>query len=198
MLIIGLTGLIGSGKSTVAGLFAQLGVRIIDTDLIAHQLTQANGAAVAMLIAEFGSAVITPENELNRTWLREMVFMDSAMRQKLETILHPLIFAESLRQLQLASSAPYTIVVVPLLFRSPQFLGLTKRNIFVDCAFAYLVPRLKARSNLDLAQIDAILAAQVKREEQLTQADDIIENNNDLKQLSQQVLQLHKKYLGLR
>ena len=132
MLVIGLTGLIGSGKTTVANLFAQLGAKIIDTDVIAHQLTAKNGAALALISAEFGHEILNPAGELNRSRLRELVFNDDQQRERLEQLLHPLIFAAVQHEMLLLNNPSYIMLVVPLLFRSPKYLALTKRNIFVD------------------------------------------------------------------
>ena len=198
MLVIGLTGLIGSGKTTVANLFAQLGAKIIDTDVIAHQLTAKNGAALALISAEFGHEILNPAGELNRSRLRELVFNDDQQRERLEQLLHPLIFAAVQQEMLLLNNPSYIMLVVPLLFRSPKYLALTKRNIFVDCDYLQLVQRLAVRSNLTQAQVDAILAQQVNRAEQLALADDIIENNGDTQNLIAAVKSLHQQYLLLR
>lgn len=195
MMIIGLTGLIGSGKTMVANLFAKLGVPIIDTDLIAHQLTTPNGVAIMPLCAEFGMEILDGHGKLRRDYLREIVFTDVTKRQRLEQILHPLIFAQVQTELSLVENAAYAIVVVPLLFRSPKYLQLTQRNIFVDCNYDLLLQRLAQRSNLQPNQVDAILEQQVSRNQQLELADDIIENNGDIESLSIMVKNLHKKYL---
>jgi dephospho-CoA kinase len=198
MLVIGLTGLIGSGKTTVANLFAQLGAKIIDTDVIAHQLTAKNGAALALISAEFGYEILNPAGELNRARLRELVFNDDQQRERLEQLLHPLIFAAVQQEMLVLNNPSYIMLVVPLLFRSPKYLALTKRNIFVDCDYLQLVQRLAVRSNLTQAQVDAILAQQVNRAEQLALADDIIENNGDTQNLIAAVKSLHQQYLLLR
>ena len=193
-LILGLTGLIGSGKSTVAQLFADLGARIIDTDTLAQQLTLANGAAIESLRDKFGARCLDAQGALDRVWMREQVFGNSEHRKELERILHPLIFAQVQAELILSTSALYTIVMVPLLFRSHNYLAITQRNIFVDCEYPQLIRRIKLRSGLNQAQIDAILAQQVERKQQLKLADDIITNHGDLEALLPQVITLHNKY----
>lgn len=195
MIIIGLTGLIGSGKTTVANLFAELGATIIDTDLIAHQLTAQDGAAIALLCSEFGADILDLHGNLRRDYLREIVFNDEIKRQRLEQILHPLIFTQVQSELNVARHASYVILVVPLLFRSPKYLQLTQRNIFVDCNYDLLLQRLSCRSNLNKSQVDAILLQQVSREQQLELADDIIENNGDAKNLFDEVKRLNREYL---
>ncbi len=203
--IVGLTGLIGSGKSTVAALFAEHGVLVHDTDILAHKLTQIRGVALPQIAAEFGSAVFNLDNSLNRKLLAELVFNNDKLRERLEGILHPLIFAElklaikvgATAGVNFAETAPYQIVMVPLLFRSPLFLSLTRRNIFVDCAYAQLVERVQLRSGLSRQQIDAILVQQVDRKIQLNLADDIIYNHDAPDALASQVELLHKKYLRI-
>lgn len=195
MKIIGLTGLIGSGKTTVANLFAKLGATVIDTDLIAHELTAMDGAALAPLCAEFGAEILDSHGKLRRDYLRGIVFNDGLKRKNLEQILHPLIFAQVQVELSLAIHANYVILVVPLLFRSQKYLQLTQRNIFVDCSYDLLLQRLAVRSNLDQNQVDAILRQQVNREQQLELADDVIENNGDAESLFTEVKRLHKEYL---
>lgn len=198
MLVMGLTGLIGSGKTTVANLFAQLGAKIIDTDAIAHRLTAKNGVALKQIVAAFGCDILDSSGELNRARLRELVFSDELQRERLEQLLHPLIFAAVQQEMLAANDASYIMLVVPLLFRSPKYLALTQRNIFVDCDYPQLVQRLAVRSNLTPAQVDAILAQQVNRAEQLALADDIIENNGDTQSLTAAVKCLHQQYLLLR
>lgn len=200
MLIIGLTGLIGSGKSTVAEIFAKLGIKIIDTDQIAHQLTKPKQAGLIALVNHFGSSIITQKGELDRYQLRELVFNDETKRQELENILHPLIFNQVMMDLgnPETSEYSYVIIAVPLLFRSQKYLQLTQRNIFVDSDYELLLERLLKRSALKQEQVDAILAQQVDREQQIKLADDVIQNNGDLDELEQQVINLHHRYLKMR
>ena len=196
MLVIGLSGLIGSGKSTVANHFAKLGVKIIDCDVIAHNLTAPNTQLIPELVANFGSSIIDGHGGLVREQLRDIVFANETQRLKLERIIHPQIFQQVLVELNTAGSTPYLIVVVPLLFRSPEYLAITQRNIFVDCEYAQLVQRLQIRSNLSSSQVDAILASQVARVTQLELADDVIENNSDEIELQRQVERLHNFYIS--
>lgn len=199
-LIIGLTGLLGSGKSTVAKLFAQLDVRIIDTDIIARQLTQVNGSAINPIANLFGKKFIANDGKLDRELMRELIFSDKNARIKLEKILHPLIFDQVLHELNQNTESLYSIIVVPLLFSNPQYLALTKRNVFIDAPYDLIIERVILRSKLTKVQIDNILGAQLSREEQLSTASniDIVYNDGNLIYLHQQVDLLNKRYLLLR
>ncbi len=198
MLVIGLTGLIGSGKTTIANIFAKKGVHIVDTDLIAHQLTSTGGKALPFIRQVFGAGVFDSDGSLNRGKLRKIVFSDTDRRLELESILHPMIKAEAFSELNQNKHALYCIIVVPLLFKTQTYLELTKRNIFVDCEYKELVKRLKERSGLTQCEVDQILASQVVRERQIELADDIIENNGNIEELLLKVAQLHEKYMLLR
>lgn len=191
--LVGLTGGIGSGKSTVADMFATLGVRIIDTDLISHQLTQAGGAAIPALRDAFGPQVIDERGALNRGKMREIVFNDPAAKKTLESILHPLIFAETRLQASSPTQAPYSLVVVPLLFESGRYADWLQRVITVDCPEKSQVIRTMRRSNLDEPAVRAIMAQQLSREERLTLSDEAILNNGSLDDLKAQVVGMHRR-----
>lgn len=195
MLVVGLTGLIGSGKSTAADLFAALDVPVIDTDIIARELTVANGLAISSLADAFGLQIINIDGSLNRARLREIVFNDHNQRIILEQILHPMILKELQQRIKAVGSCDYLIAVVPLLFRVSEYMTLISRSLFVDCDYDMLLNRVKKRDKLTKPQIDAILAEQVSRDKQVDLADDIIRNEGNLVQLSQQVSKLHQKYL---
>lgn len=192
-MLIGLTGLIGSGKTTVANLFADLGVKIIDTDVISHQLTAINGCAIPLIADVFGNNVVE-SGVLKRDKLREIIFNDNNKHRQLESIMHPLIYDKVLSEVDTVNF-PYNMLVVPLLFRSPKYLTLTKENIFVDCPYELLLSRLGTRSNLNKEQVDAILVHQVERNLQLNMADDVIVNDGNLDSLKLQVMMLHDKYM---
>jgi dephospho-CoA kinase len=194
-MVIGLTGLIGSGKSTVARLFAERGAQIIDTDAIAHQLTMPNALALSAIQQEFGRDLVDASGLLDRARLREMVFNGNDSHQRLEKLMHPLILAEVQNQLRNSYSACYAMLVVPLLFRAPDYLAITSRNIFVDSEYQVLLERLKQRSGLNQEMVDAILKRQVARDTQLELADDVIVNNNGIEALIPQIDQLHTQYL---
>ncbi len=191
--IVGLTGLIGSGKSLATNIFRDIGVDIIDTDVIAHQITSANGLAIKQIQGNFGNEFIKDSGELNRPLMRELVFNDLSSRYKLENILYPLIFAEVQNQVQ-KSSQSYLIVVVPLLFKSTKYINLIQRSIFVDCKEDILIKRVINRSGITEQEIRKILHAQIPQSLQLMLCDDIIDNNNDVNSLKEQIIKLNNNY----
>lgn len=195
MLLIGLTGGIGSGKSTVAELFAHLGAGVVDTDLLARELTQPGAPALTQIASEFGAEILSPDGALDRGRLRGRVFADPAARARLESILHPPI-----RDLMLERAAairtPYVILVIPLLFETGQ-QALVDRVLVVDCPEAIQVERVRRRSGLSEPEIARIMASQVPRAERLARADDVISNQVDPEALLPQVKDLHRHYLAL-
>jgi dephospho-CoA kinase len=191
---IGLTGGIGCGKSTVADLFAARGASVIDTDLIAHELTAPHGAAMPALLAEFGQDFATPEGALDRAKMRNLVFSDPTARGRLEAILHPKIRDATVAAAAIASG-PYVVFVVPLLIESGTWSERVSRVLVIDCPEELQVQRVMARSNLPEAQVKAIMAAQASREQRLAAADDVILNDNGLDLLAPQVERLHAFYM---
>jgi len=199
--VVGLTGGIGSGKSAAADLFAAHGAAVIDTDAIAHALTKADGAAMPLIRAGFGDGVVAADGALDRAAMRALVFADESTktpaRKRLEAILHPLIRDESERQLAAAATAPYAILVVPLLIEAGDYRKRVNRIAVVDCAEATQIARVMSRSGLARPEIERILAAQATRSERLAAADDIIDNDGDLAALPAQIERLHVNYLAL-
>jgi dephospho-CoA kinase len=195
-LCVGLTGGIGSGKSTVARLFTDLGTHVVDTDEIAHRLTQTGGLAIPLIHQHFGEEYITDAGTLDRTRMRQLVFTDSAAKQSLESILHPLILSRSLASLAECPEAPYTMLMAPLLFESPSFLQRVGRVLVVNCGQQNQILRVMQRSGLDEPEICAIIARQISSEERLARADDIIQNDGIPADLINQVAQLHLRYLN--
>ncbi|GIZ50957.1 dephospho-CoA kinase [Noviherbaspirillum aridicola] len=193
---IGLTGGIGSGKTTVADMFAARGASLVDTDLIAHQLTAPGGAAIAQIHAQFGASFLTAEGAMDRARMREYVFSEAGAKARLEAILHPLIRIETERAAQAATGA-YLIFVVPLLVESRGWRERVSRVLVVDCAEQTQVRRVMSRSGLPEAQVRAIMAAQATREQRLAAADDVIDNDGDAQSLAPQVDRLHAHYLSL-
>ncbi len=195
-LVIGLTGGIGSGKTTVANRFAALGVTLVDTDLIAHALTGPGGAAMPAIEQAFGAGVVAPDGRLDRAAMRSLAFGDPAARKRLEAILHPMIRAESERQLKAATS-PYAILVVPLLVEGGRPRERAHRVLVVDCLPETQIARVIQRNGLPRDQVLAILAAQASREQRLAAADDIVDNDGPPDGLDARVLALHRHYLAL-
>ncbi|MDR5758156.1 dephospho-CoA kinase [Caballeronia sp. LZ035] len=198
MFSIGLTGGIGSGKSTVADLFAARGVPLIDTDLIAHQITAPGGVAMPLIAAEFGQDFVTADGALDRARMRTLVFSDDTAKARLEAIVHPLIRAETERQRQTAAG-PYHIVVVPLLVESGSWSERVSRVLVVDCPVETQIARVMRRNGFTREQVLAIMAKQASRETRLAAADDIVLNDASatLDHLADQVNTLHARYLAL-
>ena len=195
-LIIGLTGGIGSGKTSAAKFFAALGADVVDTDVIAHELTRPQGAAIAEIQRIFTEKFITAEGALNRGEMRSLVFSDDSARRKLEAILHPLIRMEVARRAAIFS-APYGMIVVPLLLETGGYRETIQRILVVDCNEQDQIARAIARTGLDEQTVRAIMATQLPRKERLQQADDVIANDADVSHIRQQVEALHGKYLAL-
>ena len=194
--MIGLTGGIGSGKSAAAAMFAELGAAVVDTDTISRELTGPGGAAMDALCQAFGGEYITPDAALDRGKMRRLVFQDPEARKKLEAILHPMIRAESRARIAKAT-APYVVVVVPLLFETGAYRNLTHRVVVVDAAVEHQIRRTVRRAGLAEDEVRAIIAAQLPRPERLARADDVLANDGSIEDLSGQVAQLHAKYLEL-
>ncbi|MGA9163445.1 MAG: dephospho-CoA kinase [Thiobacillus sp.] len=195
MWVVGLTGGIGSGKSTVADSFAAQGVPVIDTDAIARDLTAPGGAALDAVRAAFGEAVMQADGTLDRAALRRRVFSDSASRHHLEAILHPLI-RQRVEQALGTLTAPYALVVVPLLVETGGYRAVLDRVLVVDCPEDMQIERVIARSGLTRDEVTAILAAQASRAERLAAADDVIVNSASPEALRTQVAALHRRYLA--
>ncbi len=196
--IVGLTGGIGSGKSAAADLFAALGVPVIDTDRIAHELTAAAGKALPSIVYAFGTQMIGTDGALNRAAMRQHVFANPSARKQLEAILHPLIRAESLRQINsLGDAAGYAVLVVPLLIESGAYHESIDRIAVVDCPEATQLSRVMARNGLQRDEVERIMAAQATRAERLAVADDVIENGGDLANLPSRIKVLHQTYTRL-
>jgi dephospho-CoA kinase len=195
MLIIGLTGGIGCGKSTVAGYFAQHGIPVIDADQIARELVAPGNPALQEIANAFGPDMLLADGSLNRPQLRRRVFADPSQRRRLEAILHPRIYTEMRRRSQ-ALQAPYCIWVIPLLLETGK-TALTDRVLVVDAPESIQRQRVLARAGMDEDTLEAILRSQVSRSERLQAADDVIVNNADLAHLQQQVTALHHQYLAI-
>lgn len=194
--VVGLTGIIGSGKSLVAALFEKWGIKCIDTDLISHQITTNNGIAVSKIRQIFGEEYIDINGSLDRRKMRDTVFTNPDKRVVLENILHPIIFEQVINQIKDINDT-YVILMVPLLFKSNTYKNMLARTIFVDCSEDILIERVKQRSQLSEPQIKSIISTQVPRNQQLALCDDVIDNSHDILYVEQQVEKLHLKYMQL-
>jgi dephospho-CoA kinase len=195
MLRVGLTGGIGSGKSTIASLFVMRGVPVIDTDEIARSLTEPGQECYDEIVRIFGDAILDGNRRIDREQLRERVFDNPDERHRLEAILHPRIRVIVLDKLT-ALEAPYVIVVVPLLIESG-FTDLVDRVLVVDTLENVQIQRTATRSGLSEPEIRKIMSAQASRAQRLQLANDVIENNGDRKQLEAEVERMHQWYLSL-
>src|SRR5512139_243696 len=196
MFTVGLTGGIGSGKSTVAECFASHGVPVIDTDVIARDLTVPGGAVLAQIRAVFGDAVIQADGTLERAALRRCVFADPAARRRLEAILHPQI-RRVVKETLATLDAPYALIVIPLLVETGGYRDLLNRVLVVDCPEDMQIARVMTRNGLARDEAMAILAAQARRADRLAVADDVIVNTASPETLRDEVAALHQRYQAL-
>ncbi len=195
MFRIGLTGGIGSGKSTIAALFAAHGIPVIDADVVAHRLTLPGTSTTARILQEFGTEIADTNGGIDRQRLAQRVFNDRNERARLEGILHPVIRAEMLRW-QENLDAPYCLLVIPLLFEAGQ-RDMVDRVLVADVDERTQIDRVAARDGRSEAEVRAILSSQVDRTQRLKMADDCIANTGDLVELKAKVEALHRKYLAL-
>lgn len=195
MLIIGLTGGIGSGKSTVAKLFEDKGITIIDADQLARDVTQPGKPALKKIVEKFGPGILLPNQSLDRTKLRKLVFSDDHQRIWLEQLLHPLI-RDELRQRIRNADSPYCIVMIPLLIETAPN-PLIDRILVVDARKDQQVDRAAVRDSQSGSEIYTILSKQSTREQRLRAADDVISNVGTIEDLVGQVDALHRYYLSL-
>lgn len=193
MLKIGLTGGIGSGKTTASEHFARLGAEVVDTDLLSRELVEPGQPALDEIVATFGKRVLTADGRLDRGRLRDLVFNDAAARKQLESILHPRIRRAMLARAE-RSKAPYVVFVIPLLFETGQ-QSLVDRVLLIDLPESLQLARVAARDGLDTGQIAGIMQAQTDRETRLRAADDVICNDGSPADLRAAVEKLHREYL---
>jgi dephospho-CoA kinase len=195
-LVIGLTGGIGSGKSAAAEEFSRLGVTVVDTDAIAHELTSAGGAAISGVRRLFGDAFVDQSGAMDRRKMRELVFADPDAKHRLETLLHPLIREESQRRIALATG-PYVVHMVPLLVESPDYRRRVDRVLVVESPEDVRIARVRARSGLAEDEVRRIITAQASPAARKAAADEMIDNGDSLDELRAQVRSLHRQYLRL-
>lgn len=195
MLKVGLTGGIGCGKSTVAKIFADLRIPVLDADEVAHRLVEKGQPALTQIRQAFGDDILFPDGSLNRAKLRECIFTDAEQKQKLEAILHPLVYQSLQAELE-PLLAPYCIICVPLLFET----GMTHfvdRILVIDCPIETQVERIKTRDKLPAERIQSIIASQATRDFRRANANDLIDNSGSDYWLAEQVKKLHNLYLSL-
>lgn len=195
-LIVGLTGGIGSGKSTAADAFGRLGAGIVDADEISRSLTAAGGSAIAPIRSHFGASFITSDGALDRARMRALVFDDHQAREQLEAILHPLVQAQSEIACRRVEGL-YVMLVVPLLIESGTYHRRVHRLCVVDCPEPLQVSRVMSRNALPEYQVRAIIASQASRSARLALADDVIDNSGSQEHLLAQVDELHQRYGAL-
>ena len=191
--VVGLTGGIGCGKSTVTDLFTALGVQHVDADIVAREVVMPGTPCLQAITQHFGSEILQPDGSLNRAMLRQRVFTDAASKTWLEQLLHPAIRQQILAQLQ-ALTSPYALLVAPLLLEN-KLNQYVQRVLVIDLPESMQLQRAMARDNADEQQIKAIMAAQISRSERLKLANDIISNDNTPADLAPLVAKLHQQYL---
>jgi dephospho-CoA kinase len=193
--VVGLTGGIGSGKSTVANCFAALGVTVIDADIAARVVVEPETDALQQITSHFGDAILLADGALNRSQLRTVIFNQANEKQWLESLLHPLIAKEIARQIQTASS-DYCLFVSPLLLETSQH-QLCDKILVVDTSEYLQIQRTLSRDSSNEEEVRRIIASQISRQDRLDKADDVLENSGDLTAIDAAVSALHQRYLRL-
>jgi len=195
--VVGLTGGIGSGKSTVVRLFGELGVHWVDADDVARQVVEPGTPGLAAIAEHFGPDILTPEGTLDRARLRQIVFAEPEQRHWLEALLHPQIREELERQLKPSDyDLPYVLLVSPLLLETDQH-ELVDRIVVVDVPVDLQISRTMTRDNNSREQVERIIAAQIPREERLARADEVIDNSRTIGEVELQVRELHNRFLEM-
>lgn len=195
---VGLTGGVGSGKSTIAGMLKDLGAGVVDADALVHELISPGGAAIGDLHREFGENAMTSDGGLDRAWMRARAFADPDVRRRLESILHPRVRAAAeLKTRDLAAKTPYIVLMIPLLVESGDWASRVRRVLVVDCSVATQLERIQARPGIDRSTAEAIVRAQADRPARLAAANDVLFNEAPLPELRPRVARLHALYCGL-
>jgi dephospho-CoA kinase len=196
--VVGLTGGIGSGKTTASTALQAHGAAVIDTDVIAHALTTPGGAAMPAIAAQFGPEFMLPDGALDRARMRALVFEAPTAKQRLEAILHPLIRAiTEAKAARAAASSPYVVLAIPLLVESGTWRARVDRVLVVDCSNETQIARVQRRSNLDAQAVRRIIAQQATRAARLDAADDVVMNESDAPALLRRIARLHDLYTSL-
>lgn len=206
MFVVALTGGIGCGKSATTKIFAELGVNIVDLDVISHKLTAIGSPVLNEISATFGKEILDETGALNRTKMRQLVFSNEVKRLQLETILHPSIYEQALRELMLYSATNldfsnktavnYQILAIPLLTENTRYKDIISRILVIDCKETLQIKRTMQRSKLTEHEVRNIISTQISRENRLKLADDVIENNENLDKLRKKIELIHKKYIN--
>ncbi|CEN56532.1 dephospho-CoA kinase [Candidatus Methylopumilus turicensis] len=196
MYVVGLTGGIGSGKSEAARLFAELGVPIVDVDIISHELTASGQGTLEEITQVFGKDMLNSDGSLNRAALRQKVFADREARKKLETILHPAIYNKAMEALNKNATAPYQVLAIPLLFESDRYLKIINRSLVIDSSPEMQISRASKRDGLSESDIQKIIDIQIPREKRNALADDIILNDGLIEELKEKIKRVHEKYIN--
>jgi len=197
MFTVALTGGIGCGKSEATQAFSKLGVPVVDLDTIAHQLTAAKQPLIDTIIAKFGQSYVTEEGAIDRNKMRRLVFDNESARHDLNAILHPAIYQEAVKQLQMHADAPYAVLAIPLLDNDSPYMSVINRILVIDCDEVTQLKRVKQRNQLDNIQIKKIIQTQMPKQARLTMADEFIENNGNIEELRQKISVLHHKMVKL-
>ncbi|MCE9679883.1 dephospho-CoA kinase [Shewanella sp. AS1] len=193
--IVGLTGGIGSGKTTVANLFAELGIDLVDADIVSREVVAKGTPGLQKIVEHFGDEILLADGELNRSVLREKIFNTPSEREWLNNLLHPMIRQKMLNQLQKANS-PYAILVVPLLFENG-LDSLVNCTLVIDISPELQTKRTMERDGVSAQQVQNIMGSQASRAEKLAKADDVIDNQGTISELTSKVVSLHNKYIKL-
>lgn len=191
--VLGLTGGIGSGKSAVSAMFEELGIEVVDADIVAREVVEPGSIGLKKITEHFGNEILTSEGTLDRAKLRTIIFADESEKQWLNSLLHPLIRESMITQLKQATSQ-YVILVAPLLFEN----GLEKycdHTLLIDVPVEVQITRTTARDNVSTELAKQIIASQMSRADKQKKATDILDNNRPLEEVKIDVLKLHKKYL---
>lgn len=195
VLKIGLTGGIGSGKSTACEIFSELGVPIIDADIVARKVVQAGMPALQLIKEKFGEDIITKDGLLDRKKARDQIFTNEIDRKKLENILHPVIYERIVHETENIDSS-YCIISIPLLLET-EALEIIDRVLIIDVSEKFQLSRASVRDNASLNDIERIIRTQISRDNRLAAADDIINNEGDIENLRRQIHDLHEFYKSI-
>ncbi|GAB7564627.1 dephospho-CoA kinase [Methylobacillus methanolivorans] len=195
MYVVGLTGGIGAGKSEAARMFSDLDVPVVDVDVISRHLTSAGQPLVSKIAEAFGTEYVTEDGAMDRGKIRDRIFNNNADRRMLESILHPAIHSEALRELEQYNQSPYQILAIPLFFESNRYEGIVNRTLLIDCDEEKQISRVVNRNGFTEKMVRSIIAAQASRSFRRALANDIIDNNGSIEELQQKIHQMHEKFI---